>query len=475
MRRSASFLSALVLGVGAATASAAPAPEPALVRLTAFGTGHYMDHGGGNGSTVYATSSTPLDRDANNNALVTNGPDMWHLVDWNGGRLLSGDQVSFATQAAKEPYYLRSTSCAAAAKPHTQKRATISSGLTANDVFKIHGVSGRYTCTIRAPFVCLWTLSIEEAGTPIENGGAVAIETPQGCFLYESDTTAVLGDRGFTSLAPQPAWRLWYKVIPRSDDDFPGHADACFGGVGAGCWTNPSLWPFSGTGTWRTAANGDGFDTFKKIDVSVGSIAHDNCCLRNPVGKACGGVFSGAQQTADGTSPAKGVMSLAVDEVWQGSRCEWEWQRAVDSTVLLATWTREFGGYFSNTASACPGCKVKGEQAWGLSSDRLFRSSTTRQAWLLNDGTWKKWISGMPSGHYADGTNEVGNTEVISAPTGTHIYPNGIYSDERILGDFCSNGTAYWDVWTTAWVCAEIQCASGIAYWDVWSWSWKCE
>jgi hypothetical protein len=475
MKPVALFLSALVVGL-VAPAFAQAAPEPPVVRLTSWSSGRYMDHGGGNKTAVYATSSTPVDQASNGDALVTNGPDMWHLVDWNGGRLLSGDQVSFATQAVKEPYYLRSTSCAAGTRPHTQKRATMSSGLGGNDTFTIHAVSLRLSCSTRPPFSCLLMLSLAEEDTPIENGAAVAIETPQGCFLYEGDSTAVLGDRTtLSSLAPQPVWRLWFKVIPRDDDDFPGHADACFGGVGAGCWTNPS-WPLSGMGTWRTRTSGNGHESFKTIDVSVGSVTHDNCCVRNPLGKNCGGVFSGAQTTSDGTAPPKGVMAVfaPLGEVWQGTRCEWEWQRAVDGTALLTVWSHEFGPYFSDATRACPGCKVKGEQAWGLSGDRLFRSSTSRQALLFNQFTWRTWISGMPNTHYADGTNEVDNTEVLRAPTGTHIYPNGIYSDESILGDFCSNGTAYWDVWTSAWVCAEIQCGSGIAYWAPFI-GWTCE
>jgi hypothetical protein len=477
MRPIASSVLAVILVTAGAAAQAAP--EPALVRLTALGSGHYMDHGGGNRSAVYAQSGTPIDRDANNDAILTDGPDIWHLVDWDGGTLLSGDQVSFATEAAKEPYYMRSTSCGAGAKPHTQKRATMSSGLGTNDIFRIHAVSQGLVCNPRFPGSCVPTLSLAAAGTPIRNGSTVAIETPQGCFLYESDSTEVLGDRTVvSSLAPRPAWRIWYKVVPRDDDDFPGHADLCFGGMGAGCWTNPSLWPFSGTGTWRTEASGDGFETFKRIDVSVGSIAHDNCCLRNPLGKVCGGVFSGAQVTSAGVTPPRGIMSVSVlagGEVWQGTRCEWEWQRAIDNGVLLATWTREFGGYYSDATRACPGCRTKDALAWGLTSERLFKSSTMRQAWLAKDFGWKKWTSDLPAGHYPDGTNEVDNTEVISAPVGTHIYPNGVYPDESILGDFCSTRTAYWDVWTSAWVCAEIQCGSGIAYWDVWTLSWRCE
>lgn len=460
------------LAVTLSGSAALAAPEPALVRLTAYGSGRYMDHGGGNKSTVWALDTAPRDRDANNDALVMNGPDIWHLVDWNGGRLLSGDDVSLATKATKEPYYLRSTSCAAAAKPHTQKRATVASGLGSNEVFTIHRVTQGSACNRATfPVVCFPVLSVAEAGTPIDNGSPVALETPQGCFLYESESGAVLGDREeVTALAPAPVWRLWYKVIPRSDDDFPGHWDTCFGGMGAGCWVNNPL-----TSSVRTEASGDGFRTFKRIDVSVGSLTHDNCCIRNPLGKNCGGVFGGTQTANDGSQPGKGVMSVFDGgEIWQGTRCEWEWQRAVDSLVLGNTWSREFGGYYSDATRACPGCKVKGELAWGLSGDQLFRRTTSRQAWLYNDFTFKKWISGLPDSHYPDGSNEVDNTESIRAPIGTHIYPNGIYSDESILGDFCSRRTAYWDVWTSAWVCAEIECASGIAYWDFWS-GWTCE
>ncbi|MFM2416406.1 MAG: hypothetical protein RL385_1129 [Pseudomonadota bacterium] len=463
------------------TLHARAAPQPALVRFTNISTAHYANHGGGNLSSVTASATAPVEASTSNLPLVSEGPDMWRLVDWNGGLLMSGDSVSFAVRMENEPYYLRASSCDHGSMPHTKKRATVGSGLTNADVFTLHAVTLSILCSPSVggqPFACSLVPNLAPAGTVIGNGTTFAIETQQGCFLYETGAETLMSDGTLAARGLRAVWNLWYKVVPRSDDDFPGHADTCFGGVGEACWNNPSLWYLSGTNVWRTEAADDdgGKHTFKRIDVSVGSISHDNCCLRNPTGKVCGGVFTGTTEMKNGTRPGRGVMAVSAlrgGEVWQGTRCEWEWQRALDGTSLFNTWTHEFGPYYSDDTHACPGCLTAGERAWGLNSDRLFRRTTSRQALLLN-GTWKRWIADMPS-HYPGGSNEVDNTTALSAPAVTHIYPNGFYSREDVLGDFCSKRTAYWDAWSTAWVCAEIECTSGVAHWDVFGSRWACD
>lgn len=466
------------LGVGRTNVAHA-APEPALVRFTNLSTGHYLSHDGGNLPSVKASSQTPSDRDSNDHPYIDAAPDMWRLVDWNAGALVSGDSVSFAVRAQKEPFYLRATSCNAGSRPNTQRRATMSSGLTSTEIFTIHAIRMQPSCVFqpltKTPGPCILTPTLAPAGTPITNESQVAIRTAQSCYLAENPDKMLVSDQvSITAISRASLWNLWYKVIPRSDDDFVGHVDNCFGGVGAGCWNNPTLWPFTGSGTWSTTASGDGNNTYKTIDVSVGSIAHDNCCVRNPTGKVCGGVFSGDQETSSGVHPPKGVMAvLAVTEgeVWQGTRCEWEWQRAIDGTSLFNTWTHRFGPYYSDENRACPGCRSAGEQAWGLSSDRLFKRTTNRRAWLLNQNTWKRWIDDISSS-YPDGSNEVDVTSALRAPPGTHIYPAGVYSNESILGDFCSTQTAHWDI-STAWVCADAACPSHIQKLGLLG--WECE
>ena len=95
---------------------------------------------------------------------------------------------------------------------------------------------------------------------------------------------------------------------------FAGRYEYCFGGVGPQCAGAP--------GAPNTLnASGTGYT----MKVSVGSILHDNCCLRNPAGKWCGGTG------VDGRTPA--------GEGNHNGQCVSEWDKAWWNTIDGRQWT----------------------------------------------------------------------------------------------------------------------------------------
>jgi hypothetical protein len=91
------------------------------------------------------------------------------------------------------------------------------------------------------------------------------------------------------------------------DAPFGGRQEYCFGGVGPMCAGAPNA------GVTR---NADGTVTMK---ASVGSILHDNCCLRFPSGKWCGG---------------PGVNGSGKAEEWNhDGNCVREWDKAWWNTM----------------------------------------------------------------------------------------------------------------------------------------------
>jgi hypothetical protein len=100
-----------------------------------------------------------------------------------------------------------------------------------------------------------------------------------------------------------------------------GQAERCFGGIGPGCAGAPLAGVESLSGGLTRAY------------VAVGSILHDNCCLRNPDGFMCGG---SQNNFAD-----LGQLSGTND----GLVCAKEWRKAVYNNRDNRKWLFDFGPY----------------------------------------------------------------------------------------------------------------------------------
>lgn len=153
-------------------------------------------------------------------------------------------------------------------------------------------------------------------------------------------------------------------------------AEQCFGGVGNGCNGGG---PVPGA---EVLANGN-----KRQWVNVGSIMHDNCCMRNPGGQHCSG-FNPRQ------------------EGWpDNAACVVEWRKAAYNWRDGRSWKQDFGPYYS-----------------GASSDELTDAPARRG--VVFNGT------GQQIGTYG-GLETIG-TRRLAAPPGTYLD----------LGDeqFCESG-----------------------------------
>lgn len=110
------------------------------------------------------------------------------------------------------------------------------------------------------------------------------------------------------------AWERRY-LNPR------GLPERCFGAVGSGCDGAPKA---------STTKYADGRVEAK---VAVGSILHDNCCVKNPDGMMCGGSSNNI------VAPDQ----LAGMSDYQA--CAKEWRKAVYNTTNGRTWSHFFGPY----------------------------------------------------------------------------------------------------------------------------------
>jgi len=116
----------------------------------------------------------------------------------------------------------------------------------------------------------------------------------------------------------RPWYKSTWKVIFSSQQG--QHLERCFGGIGNGCDGVAGIAP----STRRQDGTID-------LRVSVGSILHDNCCLRNPEGHQCRGY-------------------TVMQETFGNDACAAEWRKAVYNTRDGRLWTGRFGPYpCSNT------------------------------------------------------------------------------------------------------------------------------
>lgn len=408
-------------GGGGSGSPSLGAPEALPTRITTWNGNWYLKAWGEWNNDVYADTQWPGEGDES--------WETWNLVDWNGGLLRNGDSVSLATKQEKEPWYLRAQNggCTAGAKADTRGHATIDWGIGARETWTIIKVAK----------------PTNSAGDVIRNGDAVAFRSVNGCFLdfIGGTSSKVRVDR--TTLDDHTTWRYWQKLLPSETDDFPGHADWCFGGEGAGCWNNPD---YNDDSDWAYTSTLEGVGSIKTIAVEAGSIAHDNCCRRRPLGKACGGVFTGNEYAPIvGKRPGKGTMALAIFEVWAHDWCESEWQKAIDDHLGGKRWTKTFGPYVSK--NACPNCQTRGKDGWGYPSDQLFKRATPRDTWMPHlSRTWPGYW-GNPYDGFNETTYHLFPGSGLSEPTSL-MAPGG----QKIAAgdeDFCQSGSAHhsWFDW----------------------------
>jgi hypothetical protein len=106
-----------------------------------------------------------------------------------------------------------------------------------------------------------------------------------------------------------------------------GVPERCFGAIGNGCDGAPQA------PTQRLS------DGRIKAQIAVGSILHDNCCVRNPDGMMCGG--------ASNNIVAGDQLAGMADH----QACAKEWRKAVYNTLNNRSWVGYFGPYSNNDLS----------------------------------------------------------------------------------------------------------------------------
>lgn len=402
-------------GGGTPPPPATPAQgEAKPVRLTSWVGNWYLKAWGEWNNDVYADVQVPGEGD--------DSWETWYLVDWNGGLLRSGDPVSLATKQEREPWYLRAQNggCTAGALADTRARATIATGIGTQETWTLLKVAKS---------------SNSSSDDVIRAGDAVAFRSSNGCHLDFAGGPSQRIRVDDSTLDDYATWRLWQKILPAENDDFPGHADWCFGGQGPGCWNNPGY----GDDRWSLTSDAYGnLASIKQVGVTVGSIAHDQCCLRRPLGKNCGGVFSGNEWSrTQGRNPGRGTMAVMIPfaEIWAHNWCESEWQKAWDSDTFFK-WPKTFGTYTAITP--CPNCQTTGKDGWGYPSDVLFKVATPRDTQMPFSRLFPTY-SGNPYNGYNESTYHIWGTGNIYAP---YNQPIQSYGDR----DFCASGSARY-VW----------------------------
>lgn len=121
----------------------------------------------------------------------------------------------------------------------------------------------------------------------------------------------------------RPAAGAGYRPVSNNPTTgpFAGRYEYCFGGVGPQCAGVPVLAPniLNASGTGYT------------MKVSVGSILHDNCCLRNPQGKWCGGPGVNGSGKAEENNH-NGQCVKEWDKAWWNAIDGRQWTVAVNPT-----------------------------------------------------------------------------------------------------------------------------------------------
>lgn len=124
-----------------------------------------------------------------------------------------------------------------------------------------------------------------------------------------------------------------------------GHLEKCFPAVGNACSGKSDTYTAEEGFIWIGPFKMKGgcsaeFDGAKKnCWVVPGSIKHDNCCLRNPLGKRCGGTFTSGPYAGQKASAPKG---REWEDGPNNGKCASEWDDATSDVLLGRAWMAEF-------------------------------------------------------------------------------------------------------------------------------------
>jgi hypothetical protein len=171
-----------------------------------------------------------------------------------------------------------------------------------------------------------------------------------------------------------------------------GQSERCFGGIGPGCAGAP------------LAGVENRPDGITRTYVAVGSILHDNCCLRNPDGFMCGG---SQNNFAD---PGQ-LFGMNDDLV-----CAKEWRKAVYNNRDNRKWLFDFGPYSDGDLSDRYGDDIT------LTGGRQTRMANSRGQFI-----------------YTYDGGETPSSRRLCAPTGTNLDKDDV--------QFCCSGQfsgTYW-------------------------------
>ncbi|MBI3018066.1 MAG: hypothetical protein HYY62_08800 [Deltaproteobacteria bacterium] len=161
--------------------------------------------------------------------------------------------------------------------------------------------------------------------------------------------------------------------------NFEGHKEYCFPGVGNGCLgfgeddkmteeekknsTHP-VWGLVIAGCSKEESGGK-----KRCWVVPGSIKHDNCCLRHPLGKRCGGTFPDGRKARGG---------FGLDDGPNDENCHQEWDDAFWDVKNRRGFIMEFNSNEPADLTPIPSdryTKVKGVNSYYSSTGEVNASN----------------------------------------------------------------------------------------------------
>src|SRR3989338_3804784 len=128
-------------------------------------------------------------------------------------------------------------------------------------------------------------------------------------------------------------WKTWAPLIYNNGEtviyNANGGTQECFGGVGKGCGglTGGNVLGGSSRILFTRAGCESEEDGYRKCWVAPGSLRHDNCCVRNPGGRYCGG---------------PGTDGKPAEDKNHNGMCSWEWDTAVSDVFWFRAWEQWF-------------------------------------------------------------------------------------------------------------------------------------
>jgi len=260
---------------------------------------------------------------------------------YNGVTSISGGSITCTNGRCK---YSTTSGGGSFSCQSNQREITVS--FSANDIGRVTSSPAGIDCT-RGSCSAGFTIGslVTLTATPLtkpETGVHFVGWNQKNCTMILVSGGVVPSDGGggfrscsntFSTTAPSFTFKVPSKVSSYDNSIIEAvfKIERCFGAVGAGCGL---AWDDS---LKNKQYVGYGPDT--DSDIAVGSIRHDNCCLNNPSGWACG--FAEGASLADSVSPCNNAKR----------QCCTEWNKAVDNKLKGRTWLPKpspFGPYLAN-------------------------------------------------------------------------------------------------------------------------------